>query len=462
MRVALIALAHQSHEGITRTTNALKAYYWPRMSQLIRSYIVSCPHCQKKNIKANLGRLTGRSIPQRFDRIVIDHATPQVLGKNPGGRIFRHVLIIIDSFTRYVRMVPVHSMDTAETTDHLLKWALDFGFPREIVSDNASVLRNALIERALSITSRSDPEIQRWIAPVQYPQAQGEAERVVRELKSYVNVRNADTWPQILPFLNFAHNSATYGATGISPHVLVYGSEPTKLVDLTAWPISEPLPASAQEYLDGLKQRMGEFHEFHQIKLSEYRQVSRDYYNTRHAWVEFNIGDKVWIVRQTNFKSEITGPALIEDKRGDHMYIVDGKLVPLQHIVPFVEDPQVDRSGIAFTESAQEDHNALEGLIKITPRQLKFGDLVLVQRGRTSQDIYEYDIGVVTENVQDTETIRVDLMNLEDETSRKWRRTGLQFTFSYQSILASGFKLTKRNELRSSTLRSWRAVGLVE
>jgi len=461
IRTALIALAHGTHEGITRTTNGLKGYYWPKMTQTVTAFVKSCDHCQKKNIKANYGRITGRAIARRFERIVIDHATPSTVGANSGGKLFRHVLVIVDSFTRYVRMIPVFTMDTTETVDHLLRWALDFGFPREIVSDNASALRNSLIERALSITSRADPGIHRWISPVKYPQAQGEAERVIRELKSYINVRNDEDWPLTLPFLSFAHNSAVYGASGISPHMMVYGEEPTRLVDLAAWPYNDPIPDSAAEYLECLKGRLKDFHELYEMKTEEYRSGSRDYYNKTHPLIEFSEGDRVWIVHVNHFKTDVTGPATVERRLGDHMYMVDGKMYPLQHLVPYVSSNEIDRTGISFAETVDDNQSVIRELRRIESRQLKAGDLILVQRGRTSQDVYEYDVAKVVENFVVTETILVDLMNVDD-SGRRWRCTGLRFTFSYQAILASGFKLTRNNELRSSTLRSWRAVGLVD
>jgi hypothetical protein len=107
-----------------------------------------------------------------------------------------------------------------------------------------------------------------------------------------------------------------------------------------------------------------------------------------------------------------------------------------------------------------DNSSATQALLRVDLRRLTEGDQVLVQRGRNSQDIYEYDVAVVINNFPDTETLVVDLMTVEG--LRRWKRTGLHFTFGYQSVLASGFKLTRNNELRASTLRAWRSIGLVE
>lgn len=464
IRVALIAMGHQAHEGIERTTSNLSQYYWPRMTQNISAFIRSCLHCQRKNIKANFGRLTGRSVPSRFQRIVIDHATPSQPGINPHGHMFRHVLVICDSFTRYVRMIPVHSTETRETVEHLLQWSLTFGFPRELVADNFSGLRNLLIEKALSITSRSDQNLNRWIAPVMYPQSQGEAERVIRELKSYIQTRADNKWPDVMDFLAFAHNSAPYGSTGICPHEMVLGEEPTKLVDLMSWPTTENLPPTIQEFMENLKSRMKDQQELYQLKMEEYRTISRDRYNSAHPTLAIKIGDLVWVVKKTPFKVDVQGPATVTKLQGDHFYMVkldeEEKLVPMQHIVPFVSPDSVDRSGISFAQPP-EDNMGWPELLRIPRKNLSNGDLVLIQREQGTDDIIEYDIAEVVTNNITAELIRVELMTVE-EASSKWVKTGLQYSYPYRMIVGAGFRLNRHRELRATTLREWRALGIVE
>jgi hypothetical protein len=461
MRIALISLAHQSHEGRNRTSLNLKGYYWPRQNQMIKNFISSCVHCQKKNISDNLGRLVGRSTPGIFDRIVIDHGTPTQIGHN-SGRSYRHVLVVCDSFSRFVQLYPVHSMEVTETVDCLLQWCLLFGFPREICTDNAIALRNRLIDRALSVMTNPEEDIRRWIAPISYPQAQGEAERVVGEIKQYLNVRDSPNWPQQLPFLAFAHNSSQYGSTGLSPHSIVMGHEPTQLVDLMRWPLDTDQSASMKDYVERLKSRLEAYHSFHALKRSEYRAISRDYYNAAHENIQFAEGDRVWLVRKLAFKTQIEGPFAIKRQRGDHMYEIDKgdsmELVPLQHLVPFIPPSEVDRDGINFA-STPDDEGRLNQLIRKDPATLQPGDLILIQRGRYSNDIFEYDVASATDNFPESGLIRCDLMTIDNRD--KWNRSNLIFTFPYSAIVASGFTLTKSGHLRQSTRREWSLHGIV-
>ena len=463
IKTALTALAHQAHEGVNRTNFNLKSYYWPKQSQTVRNFVSSCLHCQKKNIRKNFGRLTGRSIPHRFDRIIVDHASPSSVGNNKSGQSYRHVLVVCDSFSRYIELFPVHTTSVEETCECLIKWCLRHGFPRELVADNASSLKHRLINVALSLTSQPSPDLIRWIAPVHYPESQGEAERTVRELKSYLKIRNDSSWPNLLPFLAFAHNSASYGSTHLSPHLIVFGTEPTKLVDLLSWPLAEEGPSTAEEFTENLKNSIKEYHDFYRMKMEEYRTLARDYYNEKHVGVDYTIGDKVWVIRKVGFKTEVDGPAEIIAVRGDHMYDVkldedDNRFLPIQHLSPFVDPNLCAREGIPFAGVADEEIS--QELVKKDPRRLTQGDMVLLQR-EGSTDMIDYDLGRVLENIPQVESLKVELLTLRDNNSQQWSSSGLQFTYPYRRIFASGFTLTRNSEIRRSTQRHWHAAGIL-
>jgi hypothetical protein len=245
---------------------------------------------------------------------------------------------------------------------------------------------------------------------------------------------------------------------------MVFGEEPTKLVDLMSWPTTENLPPTIQEYMENLKTRMRDLQELYQLKMEEYRTISRDRYNSAHPTLEIKIGDLVWVVKKTPFKVDVQGPATVTKLQGDHFYMVkfeeEEKLVPMQHLVPFVSPDSVDRSGISFAQPP-EDNMGWPELLRIPRRNLSNGDLVLIQRERGTDDIIEYDIAEVVTNNITVESIRVDLMTVE-EASSKWVKTGLQYSYPYRMIVGSGFRLNRHRELRATTLREWRALGIVE
>ena len=462
MRTALIALAHLTHAGVNRTVAQLaRKYYWPRLQQSVISFIKTCKNCQVKNICDSYGKLSGKLIPGRFDSIIIDHCSLPTLGVNPtGGRSFRHILVIVDSATRYCQLHSVTSMDSAETIECLLRWSLLFGFPRNIESDNAPQLRTALIQRCLSLTTSATSEVRQLFGPANYPQSQGQAERLVQDIKTYFNHRPSQDWPALLPFLAFEHNTSGE----ITPHELAFGSRAETLVDTLSWRTGE-FASTHDELLKSVQDRLEQLAELHRIRLTESRARSRDYYNRHHLDCAYSAGDRVWWRSPSSFgKSKVSGPCLVKERLGDHVYLVatvDGveRRIPVQHLAPYIDASEdVNREGIPFATTT--DTPTLNQLLKKPVRVLEAGDLVLAQRGRVTSDVFEYDIGRVTINLVDTEMVTVDLLALGSDGVH-WAPTGLLFTFPYTALLGTGFTLTKRNVLRKATLAQWRQVGIV-
>ena len=196
--------------------------------------------------------------------------------------------------------------------------------------------------------------------------------------------------------------------------------------------------------------------------MEEYRTISRDYYNEKHVGVDYSIGDKVWVIRESGFKITVDGPAEISAVRGDHMYDVkisedEIRLMPIQHLCPYVDPNSCAREGIPFSDIATEEVS--HELVKKDPRRLVAGDMVLVQREGTS-DIIDYDLGKVILNDLSSESIRVELLTLRDIHSRNWSSSGLQFNYPYRRLFATGFTLTKNSEIRKTTQRQWQAAGI--
>jgi hypothetical protein len=225
-----------------------------------------------------------------------------------------------------------------------------------------------LIDKVLSLNSAQSEGVKRWTCPAFYPQAQGEAERIVGEVKAYINTRGNRNWGKFLPWLSYAHNTAEYGASGISPYMLVYGTSPTRLTDLFNYPVGDNNTAGVEDFVDEIKTALEEFHHLHRLKIAAYRAGSRQYYNDKHCDYQFEIGERAWIVIKTPFRAEVSGPAEVIRRVGDHFYEVkiddDVRTVPLQQMAPYVQEPSIDRSGIPFAGSEHFDDGMSALLLK--------------------------------------------------------------------------------------------------
>ena len=77
-----------------------------------------------------------------MQRICVDAIGPI----NIGNQEYKHILVFIDAFSRYVRLYPLKSVNSEECLQALNQWIADFGVPSELVSDNASYFVSDLIK----------------------------------------------------------------------------------------------------------------------------------------------------------------------------------------------------------------------------------------------------------------------------------------------------------------------------
>ncbi len=62
-----------------------------------------------------------------------------------------------------------------------------------------------------------------------HPQTDGQTERVNQELEQYLHIFcnfQQDNWAELIPFMEFAHNTRSHSTTGKSPFMIWYGYHP--------------------------------------------------------------------------------------------------------------------------------------------------------------------------------------------------------------------------------------------
>ena len=139
-----------AHHGVERTIALMtqhaptetSATNWPKLRYHVRCYIQSCPTCQKmdathKAIRAS--RFTLSSL-RPMERIAID-----TIGPVPEDLGFRYIIVIIDTFSRYVELFPKQEVTAIAAADALWQHTCRFTTPLEIVTDFGSQFVNQLL-----------------------------------------------------------------------------------------------------------------------------------------------------------------------------------------------------------------------------------------------------------------------------------------------------------------------------
>ena len=133
------------HGGVDRTMHklGLMGRSWPYMRNHIRLFVRYCPCCQKMSavrIPINVHKFTTAG------EILFDVLNIDFIGPFPDGT---HVLVIVDSFSRWTELFHCKDSTTESACCCLLEHFGRFGSPNLIRSDRGPHFANELIEKFL-------------------------------------------------------------------------------------------------------------------------------------------------------------------------------------------------------------------------------------------------------------------------------------------------------------------------
>ena len=149
------------------------------MAQRCRDYVSECTTCRAANpAQPCLPQPTRPVTPDGPWRVVqIDTLE---LGTNKSGR-YHCVLVCIDTFTKWVEVVPLVRHDAESVADAFVSVCTRWGPPHVIRSDNGTELRNALMSSLYEVFG-----VNVCFGAVRHPQSQGAAERFNQALLTLV------------------------------------------------------------------------------------------------------------------------------------------------------------------------------------------------------------------------------------------------------------------------------------
>ncbi|GBG81947.1 hypothetical protein CBR_g34130 [Chara braunii] len=134
-----------------------------------------------------------------------------------------HIFVIIDRFTKYVRLI---AMPETARNEHVIKlfvdnWVRDFGLPKSIISD-----RDVRFTSELWKKTAEQMGSQLQMTSGNHPEANGQAEqmnRVVQHLLRHYIKPNQDDWDEKLPLIASLYNNVVHSTTDFSPNQLHLG-----------------------------------------------------------------------------------------------------------------------------------------------------------------------------------------------------------------------------------------------
>lgn len=218
-----------AHCGVEKTVQGIKINYWfPSMGKKVKDYIDNCVACLLANSTANsregeMQITESPSVP--FEIMNIDHFGP--IKESTNG--FKHILIIVDAFSRFTWLFPVKSTTSKEVIKHLTTLFQNLVTPKTLISDRGTAFTSQEFADFLS-----DNKIVHHQVAVAAPWANGLVERVNRFVKSSLKkvVQDHTNWDTHMSSVQYAINNSHHSSLRASPSKILFGCEQQHHLDI--------------------------------------------------------------------------------------------------------------------------------------------------------------------------------------------------------------------------------------
>uniref|UniRef100_A0A803JHM8 Gypsy retrotransposon integrase-like protein 1 n=1 Tax=Xenopus tropicalis TaxID=8364 RepID=A0A803JHM8_XENTR len=289
------------HPGVAKTISLLSRHiWWPSFKQDARTFINSCPICQrsKSSHQQPQGLLNPLPIPMKpWSHISMDFIVelPPSQGKTV-------IWVVVDRFSKMAHFIPLPHLPSAKTLadlfiTHIFKF---HGFPVNIVSDRGVQFVSRFWRAFCSLVGT-----ELSFSSAYHPQTNGQTERVNQSLEQYLRCYvsdNQSTWSELLPWAEFAYNNATHSSSGRSPFFVVYGLHP-KAFSFSG--SNSPVPSANSSVL-----RFSEIWSLVHESLSAASLAQKKAADkSRRDAPQYKVGDLVWLSTK-NIKLKVPSPKL--------------------------------------------------------------------------------------------------------------------------------------------------------
>lgn len=170
LRNRILNELHQSHQGVVKTKSFARQFvWWPSLNVDIHQLLENCRSCSQFRSSPPRTSSPWPETKHVFERIHLDFAGP-IRG--------RYLLILVDSFTKWIEVFVLTRITTEATIKCLRTTFARFGLPVLVVSDNGPQFTASEFKNFLQVNG-----IQHMTSPVAHPQSNGAAENAVKTVK---------------------------------------------------------------------------------------------------------------------------------------------------------------------------------------------------------------------------------------------------------------------------------------
>jgi len=202
----------------------MRDFYWKKLADWIRDYVLSCDKCQhsKSPRHAKYGLLQPLEVQYAaWCSILTDFITK--LRESQGKT---QIIVVVDRFTKMAHFIGLHENATAHDvadTSFREVWKL-YGLPTEIISNMDAQFSGELWESLCKMLG-----VKRGMSTAYHPQTDGQTERTNQVLEGYLRTfvnYDQNDWYQLLPLAEHAYNNSATNAHKMPPFFANYSFHP--------------------------------------------------------------------------------------------------------------------------------------------------------------------------------------------------------------------------------------------
>lgn len=210
------------HFGYEKTYDRIKQHYWfSRMRKFVKKYVNSCLECAHNKVPAGKKEGFLHSIPKistPFHTIHLDHVGPFVTSKRKNS----HILVIIDSYTKFIVLKAVKTTKSNITIAVLRDYFGTFGLPVRLISDRGTSFTSSKFKAFVQ-----ELGVRHILNAVASPRANGQVERYNRTILDSLAAQNHGQderlWDDRLLQVQWGLNNTINKGTGKSPSEVLFG-----------------------------------------------------------------------------------------------------------------------------------------------------------------------------------------------------------------------------------------------
>ena len=234
------------HPGIYKTIIAYREkYYFPRMAQLIREWVMSCENCiRESRIHRNLTRPPLQN-PNEYITAPEDAMQIDLVPELPPSGGNENIVTAMDVFSRYLFAYPTSNQDAKTIAKVLINIMTKLAYlPTTLISDKGTAFTSHVIKEVagvLGITLRH--------ATTKHAQTIGLLERSHASIKQALKIETGERrslWHKYINIAVLNYNTSYHTSIGCEPSRVFHGRVPYNILDIKLGirPQHQPIPTS--------------------------------------------------------------------------------------------------------------------------------------------------------------------------------------------------------------------------